>query len=173
MIKTVYLAGPDVFLSDNTAERKKSLCVAAGLTPLFPLDNEITGPDPAPAIFKANIDMIEACDAIIANVTPFRGPSCDPGTAFEIGYAASLGKGIFCYSADARDLKLRIDQDYPQYCSDGMAIEEFGYQDNLMIACVDCIDVVHQIGLDDAQSAFAAFQLSLSRIRLANASIQP
>ena len=37
---------------------------------------------------------MDAADAIIANLTPFRGPSADAGTVYELGYMA--GRGKFC-----------------------------------------------------------------------------
>jgi nucleoside 2-deoxyribosyltransferase len=33
--------------------------------------------------------MMDAADAIIANLTPFRGPGADPGTVYELGYMAA------------------------------------------------------------------------------------
>ena len=38
-------------------------------------------------------------DAYLANMTPFKGVDADPGTAFEVGFAAALGKPIYLYSA--------------------------------------------------------------------------
>lgn len=161
MIKKVYLAGPDVFFKDSTGDKKKQLCLSYGLTPLFPLDNEIDGVNPAPEIFKANLAMIESCDAVLANISPFRGPSCDPGTAFELGYAIKAGKKVFCYSSDGRELKQRIEEDFPYYLKDGMSIEDFGYVDNLMVGCVDEADLI-----DDRQdtAAYKAFENALERI---------
>ena len=34
--------------------------------------------------------MMDEADAIIANLTPFRGPSADAGTVYELGYMAGL-----------------------------------------------------------------------------------
>lgn len=160
-IKKVYLAGPDVFFRDNTGQVKKDLCTQFGLSPLFPLDNEITREDPAPEIFKANLRMMDHCDAVLANVTPFRGPSCDPGTAFEIGYALRSGIPVFCYSSDSRELIQRIEEDFPQCLKDGMSIEDFGNLDNLMISCAD-----RTINVDNREdiAAFDAFKSSLNRI---------
>ena len=36
--------------------------------------------------------MMDAADAIIANLTPFRGPGADAGTVYELGYMAGRGK---------------------------------------------------------------------------------
>ena len=51
-------------------------------------------------IFKGNEAMMDAADAIIANLTPFRGPSADAGTVYELGYMAGRGKLLFAYSND-------------------------------------------------------------------------
>ena len=56
--------------------------------------------DASRAIFKANEAMIDAADAIIANLTPFRGAGADPGTVYELGYAAGRGKLCLGYSND-------------------------------------------------------------------------
>ena len=44
--------------------------------------------------------MMDAADAIIANLTPFRGPSADAGTVYELGYMAGRGKLCLAYSND-------------------------------------------------------------------------
>ncbi len=53
------------------------------------------------SIFRADIAMMEACDVIIANLTPFRGPSADAGTLTEIGWFLGRGKPVFGYSNSA------------------------------------------------------------------------
>ncbi|WP_228260705.1 nucleoside 2-deoxyribosyltransferase [Marinobacter orientalis] len=35
-------------------------------------------------IYRASRELMDSCDAIIANLTPFRGISADPGTVFEV-----------------------------------------------------------------------------------------
>ncbi|MGY3465678.1 nucleoside 2-deoxyribosyltransferase [Bradyrhizobium sp. LM6.11] len=73
----IYLAGPDVFLPDavEIGRQKAAICAAHGLTGLCPLDNEIdlAVPDASRQIFCGNEAMMDAADAIIANLTPFRG----------------------------------------------------------------------------------------------------
>ena len=44
--------------------------------------------------------MMDAADAIIANLTPFRGPGADPGTVYELGYMAGRGKLCLGYCND-------------------------------------------------------------------------
>lgn len=129
----VYLAGPDVFLADAVAqgERKKEICRAHGLDGRYPLDVASLPPGLEPraqahAIFAAMIGLMDACDAGIANLTPFRGPSMDVGTAVEIGYLHSRGKRVFGYTNDPRDYARRV-------AADGLVVEDFGLCDNLMI----------------------------------------
>lgn len=105
-MQRIYLAGPEVFLPDNIAvfEAKKALCKKYGFEGVSPFDADL---DPLRIdntmetgirIAGANEDLIESCDTVIANITPFRGPNADPGTVFEIGYARGLGKLIYAYS---------------------------------------------------------------------------
>jgi len=129
----VYLAGPDVFLRDAVAqgERKKEICRAHGLDGRYPLDvaPPLSGLEPraqAHALFAAMIRLMDECDAGIANLTPFRGPSMDVGTAVEIGYLHGRGKRVFGYTNDPRDYARRV-------AADGLLVEEFGLCDNLMI----------------------------------------
>ena len=144
----VYLAGPDVFLPDAIAigQRKKELCARYGFEGLFPFDNEIE-PDASGApidglIYRANIAMIRASDLGILNLTPFRGPSADAGTVFELGVLVGLGKRVFAYTGDTADLLARVRRCGSASFDDsagcwrdeaGMAIEAFGNADNLMI----------------------------------------
>ncbi|MGQ3671686.1 nucleoside 2-deoxyribosyltransferase [Xanthobacter sp. TB0136] len=143
----LYLAGPEVFLDDARAQgrRKLDLCRAYGFEGLFPLDGEpvMEGAGMSAAIFFANLDMIRAADAIVANLTPFRGLSADPGTAFELGYGFASGKTVAAYSNLPGDLLTRArhtigaaeDIDAPPtLMRDGMHAEDFGLFDNLMLA---------------------------------------
>jgi nucleoside 2-deoxyribosyltransferase len=137
----LYLAGPDVFLPHAQAvgAAKKELCAAHGHAGLFPLDSDLPV---ASLIYRANIAMIHKSAAIVANLTPFRGPSADAGTVFEIGYALALGKPVFAYANVTADYRARvIDSHGPlvataagEWACDGMAVENFGLHDNLMIA---------------------------------------
>ena len=46
-------------------------------------------------IAMRNETHIRSCQAVIANLTPFRGPSADVGTVYEVGFARALGLLIF------------------------------------------------------------------------------
>lgn len=139
----LYLAGPDVFLPDAvaTGARKKALCAAYGWEGLFPLDQELGGMSGhalAMGIYQGNRGLMDAADAIIANFTPFRGPSMDPGTAFEVGYMAARHKPVFGYSAAERPYAARVTptvrEDGTLYDEARFAVEDFGLADNLMMA---------------------------------------
>jgi nucleoside 2-deoxyribosyltransferase len=44
-----------------------------------------------------------SAEAIIANLTPFRGIAADPGTCFELGYMCAQGKAAFAYTNVSAD----------------------------------------------------------------------
>jgi nucleoside 2-deoxyribosyltransferase len=140
----IYLAGPDVFLPDavDIGRRKKDICAAHGLSGLYPLDNAIdrSAGDISLDIFKGCEAMMDAADAIIANLTPFRGPGADPGTAYELGYMAARGKFCLGYSNDPSIYAERVrlltevrSQDGRLVDADGLTVEDFGLGDNLMM----------------------------------------
>ena len=140
----IYLAGPDVFLPDavDIGRRKKDICAAHGLSGLYPLDNAIdrSAGDISLDIFKGCEAMMDAADAIIANLTPFRGPGADPGTAYELGYMAARGKFCLGYSNDPTIYAERVrlltevrSQDGRLVDADGLTVEDFGLSDNLMM----------------------------------------
>jgi nucleoside 2-deoxyribosyltransferase len=152
----IYLAGPEVFFPDphKEGQRLKDICAQYGFEGVFPLDGDldIDGLEDweiAEAIFDANIQKIDGCSAVIANMTPFRGPGMDAGTAFEIGYAYAEGKMIIGWSSDDRDYIERVREYFdgkvekadrwrdPQ----GLEVEDFGQPDNLMMASA-VLDVV-------------------------------
>jgi nucleoside 2-deoxyribosyltransferase len=147
----VYLAGPDVFLPDakDIGRHKKEICARFGLAGLFPLDDEKNdmrgegGTPPSMRIFRDCIAMMDAADAVIAHLTPFRGPSADAGTVFELGYMAARGKLCIGYTNRRDSYADRIER-APGVAPDGGGlasldceghmIEDFGLLDNLMIA---------------------------------------
>lgn len=145
----VYLAGPELFLADaaTLAAAKRALCAAHGLTGVFPTDPPPTPPpDAAPEWFRlylANEAHIRSCDALIANLTPFRGPSADPGTVYELGFMRALGRPVLGYANTtarfgSRTLawlrgaaRRRPDGGWED--AEGLAVEEFDLMDNLML----------------------------------------
>jgi nucleoside 2-deoxyribosyltransferase len=141
----IYLAGPDVFLPDalDIGRRKRDICERHGVTGLYPLDNTVNlaARDSSLQIFKGNEAMMDAADAIIANLTPFRGPGADPGTAYELGYMAGRGKLCLGYCNDpalylervARFTRVTSSADKRLIDNDGLTVENFGLPDNLMM----------------------------------------
>lgn len=125
----IYIAGPQVFKSNAVALGKflKDKCSEYGHEGLFPFDNEC---DTSEDIFQANFDMIKSCDVVIACIEPFRGPSADVGTAWEIGAAKALGKIVIGY----KDAFLEEYKHRAEGCTEYPAVEDFGLTDNLMIA---------------------------------------
>jgi nucleoside 2-deoxyribosyltransferase len=141
----IYLAGPDVFLPDAVAigQRKREICLRHGVTGLYPLDNivDLAAPDASLQIFRGNEAMMDTADAIIANLTPFRGPGADPGTVYELGYMAGRGKFCLAYCNDpeiyaeraARFTTVTKVSDKRLIDRDGLTVEDFGLPDNLMM----------------------------------------
>jgi nucleoside 2-deoxyribosyltransferase len=147
-VKKIYLAGPDVFLPDaiTVGQQKKELCKRYGFEGLFPFDSEAVRDAGAVradmVIFRANAAMIRQADLGIFNLTPFRGPSADVGTVFELGMMIGLEKPAFAYTNDAAALLDRMnrsgDVSHDPNTGDwrdslGMLVEDFGNADNLMI----------------------------------------
>lgn len=151
----VYLAGPEVFLSNarEVGKQKKALCKKYGFEGIFPIDTEVQTEGKSPreigiCISDINERLIQSCDIVIANVTPFRGPSADVGTVYEMGYAHGLGKRVIAYTNTAEPFTERTvkalngeaSRKYDDLLRDklGMFIEENGLVDNLMIdGCIN------------------------------------
>ena len=146
----VYLAGPEVFLPGGREliERKRALSTRYGFTP-SPLHADLTPTASASPlargieISRLNEERMREADVCIANLTPFRGVSADPGTVYELGYMAAEGKPVFAYTNDPTDYSARAatyfagglhrDDDGVLRGPDGQMIEDHGMADNLML----------------------------------------
>lgn len=140
----IYLAGPDVFRRDpNRMFRQlKTLCKEYDFIGISPFDSEAGDNPTATSIFQTNIKLIRDSDIVIANLEPFRGPNVDDGTAFEIGYAYSLGK-IVCGYLPLPNRSLALTTMFyklmHEFKSGSVSnatfphIEDFGHPRNLMI----------------------------------------
>jgi nucleoside 2-deoxyribosyltransferase len=140
----IYLAGPDVFLPDafEAGRAKAAICTRHGLSGLYPLDNtvDLASHTASLDIFRGNEAMMDSADAIIANLTPFRGPGADAGTVYELGYMAGSGKFCLGYSNDpsiyaerARRFTKVEARNGLLVDADGLTVEDFGLSDNLMM----------------------------------------
>lgn len=164
-----YLAGPDVFFPDavERGAHKKKLLAAQGIHGHFPFDNEVPphlfegdGGNASAVIAEENEKMMLRCvengdiGVIMINMTPWRGPEMDTGTAFEAGFFSAMrrmGKPVILvgyYETPTPDFYERTKQwckmaqgTEPQLDARGVwrdanghALEKFGKnQDNLMI----------------------------------------
>jgi nucleoside 2-deoxyribosyltransferase len=150
-IATVFLSGPDQWApaAADLLDRKRRLVESAGLAPLdgrgrvaIDTDNEEAA---AREIYADALSRLRQSDAVIANLTPWRGVGCNPGAAFECGFAAALGKPVFAYmnvmSEEEAELRERVDLLFGAVLSedgawrdpDGAEIEDFGLPENLML----------------------------------------
>ncbi len=146
--KTVYIAGFECFLPDGRerAQRAVALCEKYGWQGISPvlghesgkeIDFSKGGPRAARQIFQNNINYINLCDIIIANINNFRGWEPDGGTCFELGYAFSQGKKLYAFIDDDRPCYEKyigsIHKDGPFWRDDNGAFFESGCC-NLMIS---------------------------------------
>ena len=149
-MRRIYLAGPDVFLPDPQAQAqaKKALCARYRFAGVFPLDGglDLSGLSPFQAglaIARANEELMRSADLMIANATPFRGPSLDAGTAYEMGFMRALGKPVLAYANVVGSYADRVAalsgrplaRGAAGHLVDGhgMAVEAFDMADNLMV----------------------------------------
>ena len=150
-IKSLFLSGPDLWAPDalDLIARKRSACHAAGYEPVTGRDGDRMEIDASEAsareIYAGALANLRRCDAVIANLTPWRGLACDSGTAFEAGFASALSKPVFAYinvadedEADYRErVELRLgaapDETGVWRDPDGCEIEDFGLPENLML----------------------------------------
>jgi nucleoside 2-deoxyribosyltransferase len=146
---TIYLAGPEVFLPDaqTVMGEKRRLARSFGFEPTGPGSDENQAPVgrlTAAAIYQRNEDAMRRADVCLANITPFRGISADPGTVYEIGFMIALGKRVWAYTNHPDDYGARVRSIWYAGLDidassgrprgpDGLSIENHGKSDNLMI----------------------------------------
>lgn len=150
-----YLAGPSVFLEEaekHLVEMQNIFEKKSGIKASTPFDNKIemtkSKIDNAKKIRESNIELIRKSDFIVADINRFRGEEPDSGTAFEIGYAAAIGKKIILYREDCK--KTQIEQSGKTCDSNGFIYEDFELPANLMFFG-DKVKIVSN--LDEAASA--------------------
>jgi nucleoside 2-deoxyribosyltransferase len=149
------MAGPDIFRIEwpDMARKIVSACETWGFEALLPIPasqsldrhgvSGITEPgkaNDADAIFEACLDMIRSCDAVVANITPFRGDEPDAGTVFEMATAYALGKPVVAYTLDTRLTHERHAHNGSKtaygalVCRSGYLVERFNLPCNVMVA---------------------------------------
>lgn len=151
MKRRIYLAGPEVFLREAEAvfEAKREICRRYGFQGVSPLESHLDA-EPIPQsqwgwrISRSNEACMRSCDLAIANLTPFRSPSADPGTAYELGFMRALGKPVLGYTNVCGTLRERTarhfggqlqarDSGSGQEDPEGLLVEDFDLVDNLML----------------------------------------
>jgi nucleoside 2-deoxyribosyltransferase len=149
----VYLAGPDVFRPDaaDCFARMERYCAVHGLHGLRPSDGGLgegtAATDAAlpQRIYEGNVALIRRCDAVVANLQPFRGQvEPDSGTVFEIGMAVALGKPVAAYLPQpGLSYAERVGRHFPTRRdasgavwdeASGLLVEGFGEPLNLMLS---------------------------------------
>ena len=125
-MKSVYLAGPTVFLPDaeGVFGIMKDILQEHGLKGVAPVDNQSgligvrPGRDLNEAIYQADVGIMNSVDGAIFDISPFRrGTEMDTGTAFEIGYCRCLGIPMTGWTTQMRF--------YPEHVSEYVK-ERFG-----------------------------------------------
>jgi nucleoside 2-deoxyribosyltransferase len=178
----IYLAGPEVFLphAARLGAEKRRLAAAAGFEGVFPYGLELKTPtlpkrEQARRIFAANTDLMRSCDALIANLTPFRGVSADAGTVFELGFMSGLGRPVSAYtnaaqSYHARATAFRARRPSPEDCDrPECAVEDHGLSDNLMLEMAvvqsGCTLIAHASASVPDMADLTAYQRCLELMR--------
>jgi nucleoside 2-deoxyribosyltransferase len=180
MMLKVYLGGPDVFLADadRVGRIKRKICREFGFEGLYPLDNDKDVRVDAARIFRANCRLLRQADLGLFNLTPFRGPSADAGTVFELGFLFASGKPVCGYSADESTYRARVEafgnvvEGSGRPWDNDHAVEDFGLADNLMIVRAieesgGFFNAVEEETSNSGNSpaAFAAFRSSVRRMQ--------
>lgn len=130
----IYLAGPHVFLP--TTEQEKHLAEAERILNSYQL-SMVAPPPGAPgatpeSVAQANLVLLEDCDGVIADLTPFRGAEPDSGTVFELAYAIGRGMPALGYSMDERPYA-QIVAEHCKSTDKHPLVEDHGYPLNLML----------------------------------------
>lgn len=150
-IASLFLSGPDLWFpgAAELIARKRQICREAGFDAITGQDGdrrETTVTEAmARELYAGALANIRQADAVVANLTPWRGPGCDPGSAFEAGFASALAKPVFAYmnvideeEAEYRGRVEAIMGAAPDEAGlwrdpDGCEIEDFGLPENLML----------------------------------------
>lgn len=181
-ITSLYLGGPDAVLlgAADLLQRKRSLCESAGFVPVVSTDSILVETQPSEAMaremYADRVSRMRLADAAIINLSPWRGPSCDPAAAFEVGFLAALNKPVFGYmnvaTEEEADLGARIAEqfgvsvDASGRLTDGYGaeIEDFGLPEAVMVWAE--VRRLYVVVTPDTFGDLSGFELCLEAVQL-------
>lgn len=156
------------------------LCESAGYEMLTPETEGLVERDPSEAmareIYAQRVARMRKSDAAVVNLTPFRGPHCDPATAFEAGFFSGLGKPVFAYmnvsSEEDAELRARVDayvgaefdEDGVWRDDQGVEIEDYGLPESLILWAE--ARRLYVIVTPDPEADLTGLQLCLDAVKL-------
>ena len=150
-VRSVYIAAPALPTANAEAAARevRLMCEAAGFEAVGleaeSLVERARSEAMAREIYANRVSRMRQADAAIVNLTPFRGPHCDPGVAFEAGFFSGLGRPVFGYmnlmTEEDAELKSRVeayvgaDPDADGVWRDdlGAPIEDYGLPESLIL----------------------------------------
>jgi nucleoside 2-deoxyribosyltransferase len=150
-IVSLYIGGPDAAMPEGHKRLadKRLLCQEAGFVPVMSNDGVLVETDPSEAmareIYADRVRRLRLADAAILNLTPWRGPGCHAGAAFEAGFLAGLGKPVLAYlnveaeqEAELKErvgLSMGLERDRKGVLRDGFGgeVEDYGLPEDLMV----------------------------------------
>jgi len=181
-IRTLYLTGPGLPLAHGEANAREArvLCEAAGFQVVIPEPETLVESEPSEAmareIYAHRVAIMRRADAAVVDLTPFRGPHCDPSAAFEAGFFSGLGKPVFAYmnvpTEEEAELRARVeayvgaevDQDGIWRDDQGVPIEDYGLPETLILWAE--ARRLYVIVTPDPETDLTGLQLCLDAVKL-------
>ncbi len=181
-IRSVYIAGPRFHpaRAPPLAEEARQLCEAAGFEPVTAEPGPLTEQEPSEAmareIYAARISRMRLADAAVLDLSPFRGPNCDPAAAFDAGFFAAMGKPVFAFMNVPSEYEAELSGRVEAYAGaefdeagvmrddNGSPVEDYGLPESLMLWAE--ARRLYVIVTPDPESDLTGLQLSLDAVKL-------
>ncbi len=181
-IRSVYLTGPALpaAYAAGVAQEALLMCEGAGYSALGlrpdPTVEQAHSEAMAREIYAQRVATMRRADAAIVNLTPFRGPHCDPAAAFEAGFFSGLGRPVFAYmnvvSEEDAELKGRVDAYVGAELDEaggwrdelGAPIEDFGLPESVILWAE--ARRLYVIVTGEPESDLTGLQLCLDAVKL-------
>jgi nucleoside 2-deoxyribosyltransferase len=181
-VRSIYLAAPGLASpqAETLAEESRMLCEAAGFSAVEPDAEPLVEQAPSEAmareIYARRLSRMRQADAAIVNLSPFRGPHCDPGVSFAAGFFSGMGKPVFGYmnlvSEGEAELRARVeayigaepDADGVWRDDLGAPIEDYGLPENLILWAE--ARRLYVIVTPDPEADLTGLQLCLDALKL-------